>query len=90
MARSGTWTTGSDPCPAGAAGFVCEWPGRGIPASRLEVNGAAIREAANAAVTLWHHDPYCAPTTPYVIRQTERPMIDGGGWAEFTDHWWGC
>jgi hypothetical protein len=36
------------------------WPGRGIPTSRIEVDGAAIRAAADAAVTLWPDDPYCS------------------------------
>jgi hypothetical protein len=40
--------------------FPCEWPGRGIPGSRVEVDGAAIRQAADAAVTLWPDDPYCS------------------------------
>lgn len=43
----------------GPLAFVCEWPGRGIPASRMEVDGGAIRAAADAAVTLWPDDPYC-------------------------------
>jgi hypothetical protein len=32
--------------------------GRGIPTSRIEVDGAAIRTAADTAVTLWPDDPY--------------------------------
>jgi hypothetical protein len=31
----------------------------GIPTSRIEVDGAAIRTAADTAVTLWPDDPYC-------------------------------
>jgi hypothetical protein len=46
--------------PPGPLAFICAWPGRGIGASRVEVDGAAIREAADAAVTLWPDDPYCA------------------------------
>jgi hypothetical protein len=38
--------------PPGPLAFICVWPERGIPSSRLEVDGAAIREAAGAAVTL--------------------------------------
>jgi len=45
--------------PPGPLAFICAWPGRGIAASRAEVDGAAIREAAHAAVTLWPNDPYC-------------------------------
>jgi hypothetical protein len=45
--------------PPGPLAFICAWPGRGIAASRVEVDGAAIIEAAHAAVTLWPNDPYC-------------------------------
>jgi hypothetical protein len=31
----------------------------GIPTSRIEVDSAAIRTAADTAVTLWPDDPYC-------------------------------
>jgi hypothetical protein len=44
----------------GSLAFICVWPGRGIPTSRIEVDGAAIRAAADAAVTLWPDDPYCS------------------------------
>jgi hypothetical protein len=46
--------------PPGPLAFICAWPGRGIPTSRVEVDGGAIREAANAAITLWSNDPYCS------------------------------
>jgi hypothetical protein len=46
--------------PPGPLAFVCAWPERGIPSSRLEVDGAAIRQAADAAMTLWREDPYCS------------------------------
>lgn len=46
--------------PPGSLAFICVWPGRGIPPSRIEVDGAAIRAAADAAVTLWPDDPYCS------------------------------
>jgi hypothetical protein len=46
--------------PPGSLAFICVWPGRGIPTSRIEVDGAAIRAAADAAVTLWPDDPYCS------------------------------
>jgi hypothetical protein len=45
--------------PPGPLAFICAWPGRGIPTSRMEVDGGAIRAAAGAAVTLWPDDPYC-------------------------------
>jgi hypothetical protein len=46
--------------PPGPLAFICVWPGRGISTSRAEVDGAAIREAANDAVTLWLDGPYCS------------------------------
>ena len=57
------------PTPPGPLAFVCAWPGRGIPTSRVEVDGAAIREAANAAITLWSNDPDCSTTD--ALRQSE-------------------
>jgi hypothetical protein len=45
--------------PPGPLAFICTWPGRGIPTSRMEVDGGAIRAAADTAVTLWPADPYC-------------------------------
>ena len=45
--------------PPGPLAFICAWPGRGIATSRMEVDGGAIRAAAEAAVTLWPDDPYC-------------------------------
>jgi hypothetical protein len=32
--------------PPGPLAFICTWPGRGIPTSRMEVDGGAIRAAA--------------------------------------------
>ena len=46
--------------PPGPLAFVCVWPERGIPPSRVEVDGAAVLGAADAAVTLWADDPYCS------------------------------
>jgi hypothetical protein len=46
--------------PPGPLAFICTWPGRGIATSRMEVDGGAIRAAADAAVTLWLDDPYCS------------------------------
>jgi hypothetical protein len=48
------------PLPAWPMAFICAGPERGITTSRVEVEVAAIREAANAAVTLWRDDPYCS------------------------------
>ena len=46
--------------PPGPLAFICVWPERGIPPSRLEVDGAAVLGAAEAAVRLWADDPYCS------------------------------
>jgi hypothetical protein len=46
--------------PPGPLAFVCEWPGRGISSSRVEIDGTTIRQAADAAVRLWLDDPYCS------------------------------
>ena len=39
--------------PTGPLAFVCEWPARGIPESRAEIDAGVILEAAGRAVTLW-------------------------------------
>jgi hypothetical protein len=46
--------------PPGPLVFVCVWPERGIPSSRVEVDGAAVLRAADTAVRLWSDDPYCS------------------------------
>jgi hypothetical protein len=46
--------------PPGPLAFACVWPARGIPSARVEVDGAAVLGAADAAVTLWSDDPYCS------------------------------
>ncbi len=62
LGRGASWDLGLavQPLPPpGPLAFVCAWPGRGIPSAQVEVDGAAIRAAADAAVMLWRHDPYC-------------------------------
>jgi hypothetical protein len=39
--------------PLGPVAFVCEWPGRGIPLSRVEIDAVKIRDAAARAEILW-------------------------------------
>ncbi|AVT29455.1 hypothetical protein C6361_08060 [Plantactinospora sp. BC1] len=39
--------------PPGPVTFVGEWPGYGIPESRMEVDGRLILDAATRAVRLW-------------------------------------
>ena len=46
--------------PLGPLAFVCVWPERGIPPSHVEVDGAAVLRAAEAAMRLWADDPYCS------------------------------
>lgn len=46
--------------PPGPLAFVCIWPERGIPPSRVEIDGAAVLGAADTAVRLWSDDPYCS------------------------------
>jgi hypothetical protein len=45
--------------PPGPLAFVCAWPGRGIPESRVEVDAEPILEAAARAVTLWADGSSC-------------------------------
>ena len=60
---------------AGVAGFHLRVAGRGIPISRVEIDGAAIREAPDTAVTLWLED-HTAPSTD-AIRQNKWPTQQG-------------
>jgi len=46
--------------PPGPLAFICVWPARGIPSARVEVDGAVVLGAADAAVRLWSDDPYCS------------------------------
>jgi len=46
--------------PPGPLTFVCVWPERGIPPSRVEVDSTTVIGAAEAAVRLWADDPYCS------------------------------
>jgi hypothetical protein len=47
--------------PAGALGFVVEWPSEGIDETRIEIDSASIREAANEAETLWSQEEGSSP-----------------------------
>jgi hypothetical protein len=42
--------------PAGQFAVVCEWPGREIAESRVEIDAGLILQAAGRAVTLWPED----------------------------------
>jgi hypothetical protein len=40
--------------PPGTVGLLCEWPSEGIELSRIDVDGAAILEAAARVETIWN------------------------------------
>jgi hypothetical protein len=39
--------------PPGPLAFVCEWPARGIPETRVEIDAGLVLEAAARAVAIW-------------------------------------
>jgi hypothetical protein len=43
--------------PPGPLAFVCEWPARGIPESRVEIDAGLVLEAARRAVAIWPDPP---------------------------------
>ena len=43
--------------PPGPLAFVCEWPARGIPESRVEIDAGLVLEAAGRAVPIWPDQP---------------------------------
>jgi len=47
--------------PDGPVTFVASWPKHGVAETRVELDGAAIREAAGRAVTLWPGEPETEP-----------------------------
>jgi hypothetical protein len=47
--------------PDGPVTFVASWPKHGVTETRAELDGAAIREAAQRAVTLWPEEPEPEP-----------------------------
>src|SRR5215469_1412391 len=47
--------------PEGPVTFVASWPRHGVAETRVELDGAAIREAAGRAVTLWPEEPESEP-----------------------------
>ncbi len=50
--------------PEGPVTFVASWPKHGVTETRAELDGAAIREAAQRAVTLWPEEPESEPGGP--------------------------
>ena len=47
--------------PEGPVTFVASWPRYGVAETRVELDGATIREAAGRAVTLWREEPETEP-----------------------------
>src|SRR5215470_17655568 len=47
--------------PGGPVTFVASWPKHGVTETRAELDGAAIREAAQRAVTLWPEESESEP-----------------------------
>jgi hypothetical protein len=43
--------------PTGSLDFVCEWPARGCPLKRLQIDTSPLLAAASRAVVLWPEDP---------------------------------
>jgi hypothetical protein len=43
--------------PPGPLAFVVEWPARGIPEARVEIDGGLVLEAARRAVPIWPDPP---------------------------------
>jgi len=45
------------PAPPGPLAFVVEWPARGIPESRVEIDAGLVLKAARRAVPIWPDPP---------------------------------
>jgi hypothetical protein len=54
--------------PEGPVTFVASWPKHGVAETRVELDGAAIREAAGHAVTLWPEEPESEPGDAHAWR----------------------
>jgi hypothetical protein len=54
------YLSGPAPALAGTTGLCLRLAGTRDPVVSRRGDGAAIREAADAAVTLWWEDPYCS------------------------------
>lgn len=62
------------PLPAeGPVTIVCEWPARGIPVTRSDIDGDAVRAAAGRAQVVFPDDHLPA----------EPPLDPGAGWAAY-------
>jgi hypothetical protein len=64
--------------PLGPVTFVASWPKFGVSETRAELDGAAIREAAERAVILWPEEPDIVPREAYAW-QTVTPDHSNGG-----------
>ncbi|GIF20158.1 hypothetical protein BJ973_001935 [Actinoplanes tereljensis] len=65
--------------PAGPVTFVLAWPAFGITESRTEVDGEAIRAAADRSTLLWPPQPPVEPTPP------PPPVRPATGWFASED-----
>jgi hypothetical protein len=43
--------------PPGPLAFVCAWPARGIPESRVEIDAGLVLEAAALSAPIWPEPP---------------------------------
>jgi hypothetical protein len=58
--------------------LVVSWPKYGVAETRIELDGAAIREAAERAVILWPDDPdfessYSWATSTMTVSERDEP-----------------
>jgi hypothetical protein len=60
--------------PDGPVTIVLAWPGFGMPESRTDLDGAAIRAAAGRSHTLWPRQPPLQPSEP------PSPARPSSGW----------
>lgn len=65
--------------PAGPVILVVAWPAFGITETRVELDGASIRDAASQTVTLWPDEP--AAENP-VMEPPKQPEYEPGGWFD--------
>jgi hypothetical protein len=68
--------------PHGPVTFVASWPMHGVAETRAEMDGAAIREAAQRAVILWPEEPETVPGDAYAWRTQTVTSDDAGEEAE--------
>ena len=65
--------------PEGPVTFVVSWLEQGVAETGVELDGAAIREAARRAVILWPDDPEFEPHGAMRSQRVTAGMSDGCG-----------